>query len=185
MFNDSIPWRQAQRVSRDFELVLAVVAAGSSDDGFQLALLSRQGVEVGVFFGVSGVNLFKTVFGLEHLFHTALHRFANGLLGAQLRLLGQIPDLQTGHGKRFALDFLVDACHDFQQRGFARTVQAQHADFGARKEAQGNVFQDMAFGRHDFADAVHGENVLGHGMTLRACAPQGVAMFNTHYLTKL
>jgi len=24
----------------------------------------------------------------------------------------------------------------------------------------------MAFGRHDFADAVHGENVLGHGVIL-------------------
>jgi len=26
----------------------------------------------------------------------------------------------------------------------------------------------MAFGRHDFADAVHGENVLGHGITFEA-----------------
>ncbi|MEY4254173.1 MAG: hypothetical protein RLZZ566_1643, partial [Pseudomonadota bacterium] len=34
------------------------------------------------------------------------------------------------------------------------------------------VFQDMALGRHDFADPVHGENVLGHGMTLWTCATQ-------------
>jgi hypothetical protein len=34
------------------------------------------------------------------------------------------------------------------------------------KEAERYVFQNMALGRDDFADPVHGENVLGHGMTL-------------------
>ena len=168
MFNDSIPWRQAQRVSRDFKLVLAVVATGSSDDGFQLALLCSQGVKVSIFFSVSGIHLFKAFLGLQCLFHAAFNRFAHGLFRAQLGLLGQIPYFQTSHGKRFALDFLVDARHDFQQCGLARTVQAQHADLGAGEEAQGNIFQDMAFGRHDFADAVHGENVLGHGITFEA-----------------
>ena len=93
MFNHRVPWRQAQRVSGNFELVLAVVAAGGGDDGFQLTLLSCQGVKVGVFFGVSSVHLFKTVLGLQHLFHATLHRFTHGLLGAQLRLLGQIANL--------------------------------------------------------------------------------------------
>ena len=88
MFNHRIPWRQAQCIGGNFELVLAVVAAGGGDDGFQLALLGSQGVKIGVFFGVSGVHLFKTVLGLQHLFHATLYRFTHGLLGAQFRLLG-------------------------------------------------------------------------------------------------
>jgi hypothetical protein len=36
------------------------------------------------------------------------------------------------------------------------------ADLGAREKRQRDVFQDLALGRHDLADAVHGEDVLGH-----------------------
>jgi hypothetical protein len=34
------------------------------------------------------------------------------------------------------------------KRGLARAIEAQHADLGAREKAQGNVFQDLALGRH-------------------------------------
>jgi hypothetical protein len=77
--------------------------------------------------------------------------------------LGQVTNFETGHGNGFAFDLFVDAGHDFQQSGFAGTVQTEHTNFGAREEAERNVFKDLTLGRHDLADAVHGKNVLGHG----------------------
>jgi hypothetical protein len=56
------------------------------------------------------------------------------LSGIELRLLRQVADLDAGHGHGFALDLLVDAGHDPQQRGLARAVQAEHADLGAGKK---------------------------------------------------
>jgi hypothetical protein len=53
-----VPGRQAQRVGGDLELVLGV-GAGRGDDGLQLGLLGGQGVKVGVFVGVGGVDLFQ------------------------------------------------------------------------------------------------------------------------------
>ena len=82
MLDHRVPGRQAQRIGGDFQLVLAVVAAGGSDDGFQLALLGGECVKVGVFFGVSRVHLFQALFGVNHFFHAAFDRFAHGLFGA-------------------------------------------------------------------------------------------------------
>src|SRR6185503_5632464 len=53
--------------------------------------------------------------------------------------------------------------HDPKQRRLARAVQAEHADLRAGEEAQADVAQDVALRRNDLADAVHREDVLGHG----------------------
>ena len=92
------------------------------------------------------------------------HRLAHGLVGVELRLLRQVADLQAGHRRGFAFDVVVDAGHDLQQRALARAVQAEHADLGAGEEGQRDVLQDLPLRRHDLADAVHGEDVLGHGL---------------------
>jgi len=98
-----------------------------------------------------------------HLTQAFFHRLTHVLLRVELRLLRQVPDADTRHGDGFALDFLVDASHDLEQRGLARAVGAEHADLGAGEEGQRDVLQDLSFGRHDLADPVHGKDVLSHG----------------------
>ena len=64
----------------------------------------------------------------------------------ELRLLLQEADLDAGLRPGLAFELLVEARHDAQQRGLARAVQAEHADLGAGKEAQGDVAQDDPLG---------------------------------------
>ena len=93
---------------------------------------------------------------------------AHVLRRVELRLLRQEADLDAGLRPRFAFELLVDARHDAQQRRLAGAVQAEHADLGAREEAQGDVAQDDALRRHDLADAIHGVDELGHWEELRS-----------------
>ncbi len=159
--DDGIPGRQAQRICSDLQLVLGV-GAGSGDHRFQLALLGSQRIEVGVFFGVSGVDLFQACLGVVDLSHRLFHRLAYGVLGVELGLLRQIADRQACHRDRFAFEFLVDACHDLEQAGLSRTVQTQHANLGAREEAQRNTLQNLSLRRNRLGDVVHRKNVLSH-----------------------
>ena len=66
-------------------------------------------------------------------------------------------------GARLAFEVGVDAGHDLEQRGFARAVEAEHADLGAGEERQADVAQDDALGWHNLANPVHRVDVLGHG----------------------
>ena len=159
--NLGIPGRQAQSVGGNFELVLGI-GPGRGDDGFQIRLLGGQRVKVGVLLGVGGVHLLEAGFGGKHLAHAGLHALAHRVAVVELGLLRQVADLQTGHGNGFALNLGVYAGHDLQQRGLARPVGTQHANLGTGEEAERNVFEDVAFGRHDLADPIHGENVLSH-----------------------
>ena len=156
-----IPWGQAQGVGGNFKLVLGI-RAGGGDDGFQFSLLSSQCVKVGVFSAVGGVHLFQAGLGSEHFAHTAFHGFTHGVGRVELGFLGQVTDVQAGHGNGFALNFLVHTGHDLEQGGFAGTVGTQDTDLGTGEEGKGDVFKNVPLGGHDLADAVHGENVLGH-----------------------
>ena len=140
------------------------IGASCRDDGFELALLGSEFVKVCVWLSVSSINFFQTVFSGQYIAHTALNRLAHGVRVIEFGLLGQIANLDAWHGRGFAFDLGVDTCHDFEQGGLARTVQTQHTDLGAREKTQRNIFQDMALRRDDLAYAVHGENVLGHGV---------------------
>ena len=130
-----VPRRQAQRVSGNFQLMFRI-SSGGGDDGFQLRLLCSECVKVGVFVAIGGVHLFQTRFGREDFAHTGFHAFAHGLGGVQLGFLGQVADVQARHGDGFALDLFVQTGHDFQERGLARAVGAQHADLGAGEKAE-------------------------------------------------
>ena len=89
---------------------------------------------------------------------------AHVLVRVELRLLRQEADADAGLRPRLAVDVRVDAGHDPQQGGFARAVETEHADLGARKERQTDVAQDDALGRHHLGDAIHGVDVLGHAL---------------------
>ncbi|MCY1214074.1 hypothetical protein D9M72_258780 [compost metagenome] len=166
MFDLRVPRRQAQRVGGDLQLQLGVVAVARGQDGFVLGLIGGQRVEVGVRLGIGRIDLVELLARLEHAAQGLFHRLAHGLLGVELRLLRQVADVQVRHRRGLALDLLVEAGHDLEQRGLARAVQAQHADLGAGEERQRDVLQDVTLGRNDLAHAVHGENVLCHGCVL-------------------
>ena len=157
-----LPRRQAQRVGGHLELQVSVLAASCGNDGFQLGLLRGQLVKVRIRLGVLGVHLVQPLLGREHAADALLHRLAHRQRRIHLRLLRQVADVQAGHGHGLALDVLVQARHDLQQRGLARAVQAQHTDLRAREEGQRDVLQDLPLRRHDLADAVHRKHILGH-----------------------
>eukprot|EP01132_Coremiostelium_polycephalum_P011819 gene11818-biopygen4574 len=163
VFNLGVPRRQAQRVGGDFQLAVQVVTVGGLQDGFELGLFCRQFVEVGVFFSVGRVDLVQAGLGVLDHADRFLDHFTHGLGRVQDRFLWQVADVQVGHRAGFAVELGVDAGHDFQQGGFTRTVEAEHADLGAWEEGQRNVFQDFPLRRNNFSQPMHGEDVLSHG----------------------
>ncbi len=136
--------------------------AGGGDHRLELRLLLGELVEVGVGLGVGGVDLVEPLLGGEHVAETFLDRLAHGLRRIELRLLRQVADAQVRHRDRLALEVLVLPGHDPEQGRLARAVQAEHADLRAGEEAERDVLEDDALGRHDLAHAPHGVDVLRH-----------------------
>ena len=160
--DDGVPRRQPQRVRGDFHLRVEV-SAGGGEDGFALGLFLGELIEVGVGLGVGGVDFIQPGFRLDDFAETRFDRLAHGVRRVELRLLRQVADADARHRNRLAFDIAVDTGHDADQRGLARTVQAQETDFRAGKKGQRDVLQDLPLGRHDLADPVEGINVLRHG----------------------
>ena len=161
-FHLLVPGRQAKGVCSDFHLAFDIVAVGGLDDRFQLALFLGQLVKVGIRLGVGGVYLVQFSQGVVNMGDRLVHDFLYGLLFVQLRLLGQVAHIDSGLGPGFADVVLVHTRHDTQQGRLTCTVQTQHANLGAREEAQGNVFKNLPLGRNHLAHAVHAKYVLGH-----------------------
>ena len=61
----------------------------------------------------------------------------------QFRFLRQIADARALGGPGLALKILVEPGHDFHQRGFARTVDADDTDFHSRQKVQVDVFKAL------------------------------------------
>ena len=156
------PRRQAQRVGGDFHAAFVVVAATGSEFVFQLGLFGGKRVKVGFGVGVGGVDGIEFGLYVFHVAHRFFDDFAHAFVRIELRLLRQVADADARLRPRFALDVGIHACHDFQQGGFARAIQAKDADFGAGEEGEGDVFEDEATAGDDFAHPVHGEYVLAH-----------------------
>ncbi len=139
------------------------MTVASLQDGFELGLFGGQLVEVSIRFGVGGVDFVQAGLGVLDHADGFFDHFAHGLGRVQDRFLRQVADVQIGHRAGFAFELGVDAGHDFQQGGFTRTVEAEHADLGAGEKRQRNVFQDFPLRRNNFAQPMHGEDVLSHG----------------------
>ena len=99
---------------------------------------------------------------IDGLLHAFLDVAAHILVRIQLRFLRQVADFDAGQMLHFAVVFLVHPGHDLEHGGLPRTVQAQEANLGTGKERQRDVFDDLPLGRHNFAHAEHGHDVLGH-----------------------
>ena len=160
-----IPWRQAQRIGSYFELTFQFPAAFRVDGVLQLRLLFEQlvhfiGIEIRI-----GELVADRVEAIDQRLHVA-DAFndiaAHVLARVEWRFLRQQADLGARLRSRFAVVLFVHSRHDPQQRGFARSVETQHADLGAGKERQGDVAQDDPLRRHHLGHAIHGVDELGH-----------------------
>ena len=161
-----LPRRQPQCIGGHFQGALQVVAVAGFNQGLEFALFLGQRIEVGIGVGVFGIHRIEAVERVLDRFDRLLDIAAHVFAVIELRFLGQVTDLDAGLRPRFAEDVGIDAGHDAQQCRFAGAVQTQHADLGAGKERQGDVFEDLTLRRNNLADAVHGEDVLGHGGSL-------------------
>src|SRR5690606_1032335 len=164
VFHLRIPRRQTQCIGGDFEGAVDVPAIAGVDLALQYTLTLKQGVHFVVAHRLGelvadGVVLVDQILDFTHAIFDV---FAHRALFVELGLLRQIADLEVWLRTRFTEEILVHASHDAQQGRLTRAVQAEYADLGAREKGERNVLQDFAFGRHDFADPVHGENELGH-----------------------
>ncbi len=168
-----VPRRQAQRVGGHFQLLFQQVRIAGGQDRLQPLLLGGELVEVGAFLGIGLVDPVQRGLRLQHLADAFLDRFAHGLGRVQLRLLRQVADLDARLRARFAAEIGVHAGHDLQHRGLAGAVEAEQADLGAGEERQRDVLDDLALRRHRLADAVHGVDVLRHGVSGRRRTPAG------------
>lgn len=74
------------------------------------------------------------------------------LAGIKSGFLRQVADVDAGHRDGFALDVLVDARHDLEERGLAGAVEAEDADLGAREEREGNVLKNLTLRRDDLPE---------------------------------
>ncbi len=167
-----LPRRQAQGVGGHVQLLFDGVRVAGGEDGFQALLLLGQRIKISAFFGIGGIHRFQRGLGLQHVAHAFFHGLAHGVLGVQLRLLGQIADFDAGLRAGLALEIGVHAGHDLQHGGLAGAVQAQQADLGTGEERQRDVLDDLPLGRDHLADAVHGVDVLrGHEVSVSASPP--------------
>ena len=78
----------------------------------------------------------------------------------ELGLLRQVADGDALGGPGLALEVLVLAGHDPQQRGLARAVDADDADLHARQEGEADVLEDLLAAGVGLGEAVHVEDVL-------------------------
>ena len=138
------------------------IGASRCNDGFKPGLLCCQRVKIGIRLAIGGVHGLQLGLCRKHRAHSGLDALAHGVLWVKLWLLRQVADIEARHRCGLAFDLGVQAGHDFEQGGLARTVGAQHANLGTGEKTERHLFKDVALGRHDFADLVHGKDVLGH-----------------------
>jgi hypothetical protein len=160
-----LPRRQAQSVGGDLQLALQLPAASGVDGVLQLRLLLEERVHLVLgHFGLEALADLIEALQVAERFAQPLHdRLAHFPGRVELRLLRQEADPNPALGTGLAVDVLVDAGHDLQERGLAGAVQAQHADLGAGEKRQADVAQDDPFRGHHLRHALHGVDVLSHG----------------------
>ncbi|MNX68775.1 hypothetical protein D3C86_999730 [compost metagenome] len=147
--------RHAQGFHGDLDLV--VEAPGV--DGVDLVL--DPGELVGNLVRVVGRELLEALQQVAGAGHAVFDVLADGLVGVEFGLLGQVADGGAVGEAGLALEVGVDPGHDAQEGGLTRAVHAEHADLGAGQEGQGDVLEHLAVvGGHHLGEAVHGVDVL-------------------------
>src|SRR5690606_9884219 len=123
---------------RYLELTLDLPAVDGVDLVLELALLLEQRVHLVVVhrLGELVADLVEAMDQPERVGDALLDGLPHGLLRIELRLLREVTDLDARLRARLAVEILVHAGHDPEQRGLAGAVQAQHADLRAGIETE-------------------------------------------------
>src|SRR5690606_36616268 len=140
-----------------------------------LALLLEQRVHLVVVhrLGELAADLIEAMDQRERVGDALLDGLPNGLLRIELRLLREVADLDARLRARLAVEILVDARHDPEQRGLAGAVQAQHADLRSGIETEADLAQDVPLRRNDLRKTVRGIDVLCHLIPVKKRRPAG------------
>ena len=162
VFHGRVAVGTAQGVHGALQLVVQLPSIVLVDEFGELALPLDEFVHLVVAhrFGEFHVHLLIFFQNIHNLLHALLHHLLHGEVVVQLRLLRQIANGVARREDHLALVRLVDAGDDFQQRGFARAVETQHADFRPIKEGEIDVLKDMSLRWNRLADVDHRENNL-------------------------
>jgi len=136
--------RQAQRLHGHLDLMVKTPQVVGVDRVLQASQFIVQLVGLGVA-EIAAEQLADRViarqdrFGAGDALLDALH---DGLAGVQLGLLREIADFGVLGDLALAHVLGVEAGQDFEQRGFARAVGADHADVRAVKKREVDVLED-------------------------------------------
>src|SRR6185503_645126 len=88
-------------------------------------------------------------------FHRELNVASDVERRIELRLLWQKADARAFTRPCLALEVVIDAGHDAEQRRLPRSVRAEHADLGAVVEGQPDAAQNLPRRRDDLAQVFH------------------------------
>jgi hypothetical protein len=147
--------RAAQGVHGHFQPAVQVPGVQVVQLLLQLGLPLAQFFKVGVRFGKlvgDGVEFRQQI---HRLLYTFLDDQAHGFILIQERFLLQIAHRVAGGEHCLAVEFLVHASHDPEQRTLARPVQPQDADLRAVKIGERYILDDR-FLVIELADPHHG-----------------------------
>ncbi len=168
-FDRGVGRREAQRVHCDLELAVEVPRVQRFDLVLQLRLFGEQLVEVGVGVAHGRAHRLEPIEEVLRVRDTVGHVAEHVFVGVEFRFLGEETDAEPGRDPYLAAVAVVLAGHDPQQGRFARTVQPEHADLGARVHRDVDTAQDLFVGRVDPAQVAHRDDELGgHASTVPA-----------------
>jgi len=160
--------RAAQRVERDLDLAVEFPAVLVVDLLLKLCLFGEQRVHLLVVhrLGEQVGDFVEPLDGVVQRAEGDADVFRHGLGRVQLRFLRQIADAHAFGGPGLATVVGLDPGHDLQQCGFARAVDAEHADLHAGQERERDALEHLAPAREGLGEVLHHVNVLicSHGV---------------------
>ena len=155
----------AQRLHGHLDGALELPGAGRLDVFLELALLRQQGLHL-VLAELLGEARAHRLEAIEQGLcggHPLDHVAAHVLGGIELGLLGQKADAHALGRPGLAVELGLEPGHDPEQRRLAGTVEAHHADLGARQEGERDFLQHLATAGIGLGQAVGDEDVLISG----------------------
>ena len=152
--------RATKCVHRNFDITVKAPQVLGVDDVLKFRLFVQELVHLVIFhrFGKLHGDFVEAVKNRLFLGDSLHHVFLDGQVRVKLRFLRQIACGAARFNPRFALELLVDARHDAQQRRLTGTILADNTNLCAIVEAQRNVLQHLFVRRIGLGHLVHVEN---------------------------
>ena len=132
----------------------------------KLAHLFHEGIEICVRVGHFFRDFIETGELGKGISRTHTHVLKNGLGIIQFGLLHEDSDGVTGAQARLAITGLIQASHNFEDRGFAGTVRSDHTNLRTRVESHGDIVEDD-FVTNGFTSLNHLVDELRHGFSVQ------------------